>query len=107
MMKHALMSLLVAAALCAAGAAPAGPVGERHLVTTDVTAALRDAEHRPRVRVTVWYPAAAGAVEQRIDLGPPGQPLFLVGAVAQDAAFADARPRPVICFRTASAARRG
>jgi predicted dienelactone hydrolase len=96
-MKHALM-LLLAAALCAAGAAHAGPVGERHLVTTDATAALRDAEHRPQVRITVWYPAAAGAVEQRIDLGPPGQPLFLVGAVAQDAAFADARPRPVILF---------
>jgi predicted dienelactone hydrolase len=86
------------AAACIAGAAQAGPVGERHLVTTDATAALRDADHRPQVRVTVWYPAAADAKEERIDLGPPGKPLFVIGAVAQNAAFADARPRPVILF---------
>src|SRR5205814_4380185 len=94
-----LLSLLgmIAAAVCAS-AAQAYPVGERHLVTTDATAALRDAAHRPQVRVTVWYPAAEGAVEERIDLGPPGKPLFVVGAVAQDAPFADARRRPVILF---------
>jgi len=89
---------LAAAASALALAAHAGPVGERHLTTTDATAALRDAEHRSTVRVTVWYPAAADAKEERIDLGPPGKPLFTVGAVAQDAAFADARPRPVILF---------
>ena len=81
-----------------AQAAAAGPVGERHLRTTTPTAALRDAEHRPDLRVTVWYPAAEGSKEERIDLGPPGKPLFLVGAVAPDAAFADARRRPVILF---------
>jgi len=86
-------------ALCGAAlAARAGPVGERHFVTTDTTAALRDADHRPTVRVTVWYPAAADAVEARIDLGPPGRPIFLVGAVAQKAEFADDKPRPVILF---------
>ena len=90
----ALLALLFAAG-CATTAA-AGPVGERHFVTTDATAALRDADHRPDVRVTVWYPAADGAVEQRIDIGPPGRPLLLVGAVAANAAFADAKPRPVI-----------
>ncbi|WP_293898733.1 alpha/beta hydrolase [Phenylobacterium sp.] len=89
---------VAAALLLLAGAAQAGPVGERHLQTTDATAALRDAEHRSTVRVTVWYPAAAGAVEERIDIGPPGRPLFLVGAVGADAAFADSRPRPVILF---------
>ncbi|MFI4933180.1 MAG: alpha/beta hydrolase family protein [Caulobacterales bacterium] len=78
--------------------AQAGPVGERHLVTTDSTAALRDAEHRPQVRVTVWYPAADGSKEERIDIGPPGAPLFVVGAVAQDGAFVDAKRRPVILF---------
>jgi predicted dienelactone hydrolase len=89
---------LTAAASCLALSAHAFPVGERHLTTTDATAALRDADHRPTVRVTVWYPATAGAKEERIDLGPPGKPLFTVGAVAQDAAFADAKPRPVILF---------
>jgi len=89
---------LAAVALSLAAAARAGPVGERHLETTDATAALRDADHKASVRVTVWYPAAAGAAEERIDLGPPGKPLFVVGAVAPGAAFADARPRPVILF---------
>ncbi len=63
-MRHILGVLgLAAAAFSVAAAAEAGPVGERHLQTTDATAALRDAEHRPQVRVTVWYPAAQAAVE--------------------------------------------
>jgi predicted dienelactone hydrolase len=36
--------------------------------------------------------------EARIDIGPPGKPLFIVGAVAEDAPFVDTRPRPVILF---------
>ncbi len=88
--------LFAGVVLGGAVAARAGPVGERHLVTTDATAALRDAEHRNTVRVTVWYPAADGAAEDRIDLGPPGHPIFIVGATAPGAAFADARRRPVI-----------
>lgn len=87
---------VTAAATCLAASAQAGPVGERHLQTTDATAALRDADHRPTVRVTVWYPAGGAAKEERIDLGPPGNPMFLVGAVAQGADFVDAKPRPVI-----------
>ena len=90
--------MLVAAAFSFAGASHAGPVGERHLITADATAALRDAQHRSQLRVTVWYPAAAGAVEERIDIGPPGHPLFRVGAVAPGAPFADDRRRPVILF---------
>ena len=98
-MRHILGLVgLVVAAFGLATAAQAGPVGERHLQTTDATAALRDADHKPTVRVTVWYPAAAGAAEERIDLGPPGKPLFTVGAVAAGAPFADAKPRPVILF---------
>jgi predicted dienelactone hydrolase len=87
-----LASLLVANAACAA------PAGERRLIATEPTAALRDADHKTDLRITVWYPAADGAVEQRIDIGPPDKPLFKVGAVAQDAPFADAKPRPVILF---------
>ena len=86
------------AAASIAGAAAAGPVGERHLTATDATAALRDSARRNTVRVTVWYPAAEGVKEERIDLGPPGKTLFTVGQVAQNAAFADAKPRPVILF---------
>jgi predicted dienelactone hydrolase len=95
-MKLGLGLLAALAAIGFAVAAQAGPVGERHLTTTDSTAALRDAQHRPTVRVTVWYPAAADAKEDRIDIGPPGKPQFIVGAAAPDAAFADARKRPVI-----------
>jgi predicted dienelactone hydrolase len=100
MMSRSASRLLVAVvfACVALAGARAGPVGERHLITTDASAALRDATHQPTVRVTVWYPAANGAVEQRIDLGQPGKPYLLVGAVAQDAGFADAKPRPVILF---------
>jgi predicted dienelactone hydrolase len=98
-MNRILFSFSVVAAACSVAlAARAGPVGERHLETTDATAALRDAEHRPLVRVTVWYPAPVGTIEQRIDFGPADHPLFLVGAVAQDAAFVDAISRPVILF---------
>jgi predicted dienelactone hydrolase len=89
---------MAAAALSLATAAQASPVGERHLETTSPTAALRDAEHRATLRVTVWYPAAEGVVEQSLDIGPPGRPLFYVGEAAPDAPFADNRRRPVILF---------
>jgi len=97
-MRPMWMLMLAGIAAIFATAANAGPVGERHLVATQPTAAVRDADHRTDLRVTVWYPAADGSVEQRIDIGPPGKPLFTVGQVAPDAAFADAKPRPVILF---------
>jgi predicted dienelactone hydrolase len=90
---------VVTVALSFATAAAAGDlVGERHLETTNPTAALRDADHHDTVRITVWYPAAEGAVEKSLDLGPPGKPLFYVGQAAPDAAFMDSRRRPVILF---------
>jgi predicted dienelactone hydrolase len=86
----------VAWLLVGAGVSAAYPVGERHLVADAPTAALRDTQSRVRLRVTVWYPTAAGAHEQPLDIGPPGRPLFTPGAAAPDAAFADARPHPVV-----------
>ena len=82
--------------LTATAVAHAGPIGERHLVAHNPTAALRDAGHSDAVRVTVWYPAAAGSQEASLDIGPPGAPLFRVGSAAPDAAFADARKRSVV-----------
>jgi predicted dienelactone hydrolase len=97
-MKFTLNLVLLTAAVCGlATASHAVPVGERHLTTTDATAALRDAEHLPDVPVTIWYPAALGAPEVRIDL-PPDRPVFHVGAVSPYAAFADNRRHPVILF---------
>jgi predicted dienelactone hydrolase len=94
----ALCLLLAMVVIRLGGPALAGPVGERHLSATNPTAALRDAEHRDTVRVTVWYPAAADAKVLSLDIGPPGKPLFLVGSAAPDAAFADNKRRPVILF---------
>jgi predicted dienelactone hydrolase len=98
---HRLLGALLIAACAsvgAGGAALAGTVGERHLTAVNPTAALRDADHRDTLRVTVWYPAAADAREVSLDIGPPGSPLFKVGSAAPDAAFADATRRPVILF---------
>jgi predicted dienelactone hydrolase len=92
-----LVAALVVAS-CLAGAARADAVGERHLVAQQPSAALRDADHRTAIRITVWYPAVDGVDEQSLDIGPPGRTLFYVGSAAPDAAFAGARRRPVILF---------
>ena len=89
---------LGAAVSVIASAARAETAGERHLSAVQPTAALRDADHRTELRITVWYPAAEGVEEQSLDLGPPGKPLFLVGSAAPDAPFVDAKRRPVILF---------
>jgi predicted dienelactone hydrolase len=90
--------IAVAALTGLSGAARAEGVGERHLVAHNPTAALRDADHRDQVRVTVWYPAPDTVEEASLDLGPPGKPLFLVGSAAPNAPFVDVRRRPVILF---------
>jgi predicted dienelactone hydrolase len=83
--------------ILAAGTAQAAPVGEIHRLASEPTASLRDAKHRSELRITVWYPAAADAVEHPLVVGSPVMPLFDVGAVALDAAFAeDGVRRPVI-----------
>ena len=51
----ALFSLTVSAA------AAATPVGERHLTTSEPSAAIRDARHRADLRITVWYPEGASS----------------------------------------------
>jgi predicted dienelactone hydrolase len=84
--------------LCLTSGARAFPVGERHLAAINPTAALRDAAHSDRVRVTVWYPAVAGAVERPVEIGTPGHPLFKPWASAQDSPFVDNKHRPVILF---------
>jgi len=80
----------------ASPAAFAFTAGERHLVAEQPTARERDAEHRTDLRITVWYPAAGGATEAPLTIGPPGQPLFVAGTSAQDAPFADDTRRAVV-----------
>jgi predicted dienelactone hydrolase len=90
----ALSAALLSVSLAASAAA--ATVGERHLVAHEASAALRSAAHSDGLRITIWYPAAPAAVEAPLDIGPPGKPLFTPGSAAPDAAFEDARPRPVI-----------
>jgi predicted dienelactone hydrolase len=87
--------LVFAALLCAGTSVYATTVGELHRTTTTSTAAIRDAKHSDVLRMTVWYPAAADAVETPLLVGPPGQPLFDAGRAAADAQFAAGR-HPVI-----------
>ena len=97
MMKRFLAVGVGMLGILAAGIAHAAPVGETHRVTSEPTASLRDAKHRTELRITVWYPAAAAAVERPLVVGPPEPPLFDVGAAAPDAAFAaDGERHPVI-----------
>ena len=93
-MQRLILGALLAA--CAANAAEAFPVGERDLTTSEHSAALRDAKNGDQLRITVWYPAAAGVIEESLDIGPPNKPLFRSGKAAPGAAFADGKPRPVI-----------
>ena len=88
--------LLAAVAALVATSAAAFPVGERHLQTTEASAALRDAQHRDTLRITVWYPASAATEEEDVTIGPPDRALFYVGQAKADAAYADDRRRPVI-----------
>src|ERR1700683_2593636 len=83
-------------AALAASPAAAANVGERHLVAHEASAALRNASHDDDLRITGLYPAAPGAVEAPLDIGPPGKPLFTPGSAAPDAAFEDTRLRPVV-----------
>jgi predicted dienelactone hydrolase len=96
-MKRSLTVGLGMLAILAAGDVLAAPVGETHRVTQEQTASLRDGKHRDELRITVWYPAAADAVERPLVAGPPDSPWFDIGTVAPDAAIAaDGARRPVI-----------
>lgn len=88
------LTLLMAAAF--ATEASAQTTGEQHRVVDRPDAAVRDAEQRGAMRVTIWYPAADGAALTSIDVGPAGRPLFRLGSVAMDAPFADDARHPVI-----------
>ena len=90
-LAYGMLGLLSATHVCAE------PVGETHRVTSEKTASLRDAGHRDQLRITVWYSAAGDAVERPLVVGSPERPLFNVGSVASDAAFAADRTQwPVI-----------
>jgi predicted dienelactone hydrolase len=74
-------------------------VGETHRLVGEPRAAIRDSEHRPQLRVTIWYPAAPGTFEQPIKIGLEAHLDFIIGTATMDAApapdTADGK-RPVI-----------
>jgi len=71
--------------------APSPAVGETHGVAHTPSAAVRDAGNSDNVRYTVWYPAQPAVAEQPLAIGPQGEPLFVAGASAVDAAAAPGR----------------
>jgi predicted dienelactone hydrolase len=91
------MCLAVVALLSAAVAATAsGPItvaGEMRRSITTASAAVRN-HGDGGLRVLVWYPAIG--TEREVDIGPPAHPIFLTGAVATDAPFADHLRHPLI-----------
>jgi predicted dienelactone hydrolase len=86
---------LAAVFACHALACAAAPftAGERHLATTNASAAVRN-HGDGTLRITLWYPATAA--EQEVDIGPPGGAVFVSGRTAADAPFADEARHPLI-----------
>ncbi len=76
-------TLMTAAAVSAARASDELPVGYTRLTVAGNTAARGDSAGR--LRVVVWYPAAAGTPTVPIEVGAPGKPLFREGMAAFDA----------------------
>lgn len=97
MIPRPLLIALTAASLLIGASARAGTVGETHRIAHTPSAALRDAQHRDTLRITVWYPAAGDPAETPLQIGPPGQALFDAGSAAVEAPVAPGR-HPVILF---------
>jgi predicted dienelactone hydrolase len=96
MPRHVLPGLL--ASICvmialSASAAEAFTAGERRLATTSPTAAVRN-HGDAAMRLIIWYPASAPEAE--VNVGSPDSPIFIAGAVARDASFADMARHPLI-----------
>lgn len=95
MISRSFLIALTAAWLVIGAGARAGTVGETHRTAHTPSAALRDAQHRDTLHVTVWYPAADGPAEAPLQIGPPGKALFDAGSAAAEAPFGPGR-HPVI-----------
>jgi predicted dienelactone hydrolase len=96
MPRHVLFGLLASIwATIAPSASAAEPftAGERRLVTTSPTAALRN-HGDAAMRLILWYPASAPEAE--VNVGTSDSPTFIAGAVAAGAPFADMARHPLI-----------
>lgn len=88
-----LLASICATIALSASAAERFTAGERRLATTSPTAAARH-HGDATLRLIVWYPASAS--EAQVATGSPESPIFIAGAVAKDAPFADVAPRPLV-----------
>jgi len=92
-------ALLFFAAATGAAEPPPGQPGRLHAGETTRTAHTESAALRNRgdgtLRLLVWYPAPETAAETAQTIGPPEAPVFLPGAAAADAPWADAARHPV------------
>ncbi|HWF00622.1 MAG TPA: alpha/beta hydrolase [Caulobacteraceae bacterium] len=93
MAPAALLASVCAMIALSASAAEPFTAGERRLETTSPTAAARH-HGDATLRLIVWYPALAP--EAQVAVGPPGSSIFIAGAVARDAEFADLASHPLI-----------
>lgn len=89
----ALLASICATIALSASAAEPFTAGERRLATTSPTAAARH-NGDATLRLIVWYPASAPEVQ--VATGSPEAPIFIAGAVAKDAPFADVARHPLI-----------
>jgi predicted dienelactone hydrolase len=80
--------LWFSAAIAFVSPACAYVAGETHRTADQPSAAIRDAQHRTTLRITVWYPVATGTMARPLVIGPPQQPQFDAGSAAPDAPFA-------------------
>ena len=90
------LALLFGLFMICAAPLRAQPVGEIHRTATAAGAVLRDAAQRDQLRLTIWYPAATGAREAPVVIGPPGYAYFDIGSAAPEAPVAPGGPRPAI-----------
>ncbi|MFL6698850.1 MAG: alpha/beta hydrolase family protein [Vitreoscilla sp.] len=96
----ALIAIAACLGLVAGPAATASPTsaaspfkaGEMAGQASSHSAAVRN-HGNPDIRMLVWYPVASSEVEQPLDAGGP---VFVAGAVAGKAPFADAMRHPVV-----------
>ncbi|GHA13890.1 dienelactone hydrolase [Arenicella chitinivorans] len=80
---YAIVGLIAASVFSCVTAAQV--VGETQRIATQPSGEVRDATGNTALRVTVWYPAKSDSIVEPVVIGPPQDPLFVVGSVSFNA----------------------